>query len=199
MPRRKLTFDDVQVCSAHSACPNLDAHFARPERPQFTLFDRQPVAVHGSRFSQDGGRLHRAHQRAFGRRKTQSVQASGGRYLHRRKEKRVNAAVVNSFENPPHFGAFEDPVAETKEQLVSLRAAALTLNAGALRSSDVQLLGSGIGSVSIGRLVAIVGALLEAVVPAKLAVATAARSIESVATAWNEVGARRLVFTFPAA
>ena len=38
----------------------------------------------------------------------------------------MNAAVVNSFENPPHFGAFEDPVAETKEQLVSVRAAALS-------------------------------------------------------------------------
>jgi NADPH:quinone reductase-like Zn-dependent oxidoreductase len=76
----------------------------------------------------------------------------------------------------------------------------LTLNAGALRSSDVQLLGSGIGSVSLDRLVAIVGQLLEAVVPAKLAVATAVRPIESVETAWNEdVGARRLVFTFAAA
>jgi hypothetical protein len=73
--------------------------------------------------------------------------------------------------------------------------ATLTLNGGTLRSSRLELLGSGIGSVSIVGLVGIVGDVLRSVVPADLHIATASAPLERVETAWNaDVGSKRLVF-----
>ena len=72
----------------------------------------------------------------------------------------------------------------------------ITLPSAALRSSGLEILGSGLGSVSIPRLVACVGALMQAVVPAGLSVATETVPLSEVAAAWNrETGNRRLVFT----
>lgn len=73
----------------------------------------------------------------------------------------------------------------------------ITLDAGSLRSSGVELLGSGIGSVSVTGLVNCVGEALRAVVPAHLRIATEVRPVEEVAAVWNQdFGDRRLVFTF---
>ncbi len=72
----------------------------------------------------------------------------------------------------------------------------ITLDAGSLRSSGVELLGSGIGSVSVAGLVACVGEALRAVGPAHLRIEVEARGLEDVTTAWNhDFGERRLVFT----
>jgi NADPH:quinone reductase-like Zn-dependent oxidoreductase len=72
----------------------------------------------------------------------------------------------------------------------------ITLPSAALRSSALEILGSGLGSVPFGRLIACVGALMEAVVPAGLAVATETAPLRDVAAAWNrKTGNNRLVFT----
>jgi NADPH:quinone reductase-like Zn-dependent oxidoreductase len=73
--------------------------------------------------------------------------------------------------------------------------AAISLPGAALRSSGLELLGSGLGSCSHQELVAIIGALLDAVVPAKLRIATEVVPLSEVATAWTrDTGERRLVF-----
>ncbi|GAA6131242.1 quinone oxidoreductase family protein [Halopseudomonas sabulinigri] len=66
----------------------------------------------------------------------------------------------------------------------SLGGASMDLPAGALRSSGLELLGSGLGSVSNAALVRCVGQLLQAVSTAGLQVATVARSLAQVSSAW---------------
>ena len=65
----------------------------------------------------------------------------------------------------------------------------------ALRSSGLELLGSGIGSCSYAELVAAVGAMLAAVVPARLRIEVETAPLAKVESAWTrETGERRLVF-----
>ncbi len=66
----------------------------------------------------------------------------------------------------------------------------------ALRSSGLELMGSGIGSVSRQDLVASIGELLAAVRPAGLAVAVETAPLSDVGSAWSrDTGDRRLVLT----
>jgi NADPH:quinone reductase-like Zn-dependent oxidoreductase len=72
----------------------------------------------------------------------------------------------------------------------------ITLPSAALRGSGLEILGSGLGSVPFDRLIACVGALMQAVVPAGLTVATETAPLRDVAAAWTRnTGANRLVFT----
>lgn len=72
----------------------------------------------------------------------------------------------------------------------------ITLPSAALRSSGLEILGSGLGSVPFDRLIACMGALMEAVVPAGLTIATETAPLRDVAAAWNRgTGGNRLVFT----
>jgi NADPH:quinone reductase-like Zn-dependent oxidoreductase len=82
-------------------------------------------------------------------------------------------------------------------QIGSLSAADINLPGAALRSSGLELLGTGIGSVSSERLVQTIGQLLQAVVPAKLSLATEAGPRAEVESSWQRVGPERLVFTLP--
>ncbi len=72
----------------------------------------------------------------------------------------------------------------------------ITLPSATLRSAGLEILGSGLGSVPFDRLIACVGALMQAVVPAGLTIATETAPLRDVAAAWNrKMGANRLVFT----
>jgi hypothetical protein len=72
----------------------------------------------------------------------------------------------------------------------------ITLPSAALRSSAIQLMGSGIGSIPLDRFVHAIDGLLRAAVPAGFAIAAHAVPLSDVEQAWSrDDGARRTVFT----
>lgn len=70
----------------------------------------------------------------------------------------------------------------------------ITLPGAALRSSAIMLMGSGIKSVSLPDLLAAVGHVFAAAIPANLRIATRVRPLADVQTAWNDDGKARVVF-----
>ncbi len=80
-------------------------------------------------------------------------------------------------------------------QIGSSSGANLTLPAAALRSHALELLGSGLGSVSTERLLASVKGLLHAVGPAKLRIEAESVPLAEVQDRWNAPAKKRLVFT----
>jgi hypothetical protein len=71
----------------------------------------------------------------------------------------------------------------------------ITLPSAALRSSALVLMGSGIGSISLGGLVGAISGVLQAVVPGKLKIKTQAVPLANVEDAWNkDSGNSRVVF-----
>jgi NADPH:quinone reductase-like Zn-dependent oxidoreductase len=71
----------------------------------------------------------------------------------------------------------------------------ITLPGAVLRSSAIELMGSGIGSVAPERLVKAIGDLLRATVPAGLTIATTPMPLSAVETAWpSDDSTRRTVF-----
>jgi NADPH:quinone reductase-like Zn-dependent oxidoreductase len=64
-----------------------------------------------------------------------------------------------------------------------------------LRSSGLELMGSGLGSISHGGLLRAVAGVFDAVAPAKLAIATDAVPLQQVESAWTATSSDRLVFT----
>jgi NADPH:quinone reductase-like Zn-dependent oxidoreductase len=72
----------------------------------------------------------------------------------------------------------------------------ITLPSAVLRSSAIELMGSGIGSIPLHRLVHAVGGLLRAAAPAGFAIAAVPVPLSDVEQAWRrDDGARRTVFT----
>jgi NADPH:quinone reductase-like Zn-dependent oxidoreductase len=81
-------------------------------------------------------------------------------------------------------------------QIGSISGSDITLPSAVLRSSAISLMGSGIGSIPLERLVACAGALLDATVPAGLKIAARPVPLADVERAWAEDdSARRTVFT----
>jgi NADPH:quinone reductase-like Zn-dependent oxidoreductase len=80
-------------------------------------------------------------------------------------------------------------------QIGSLSGQTISLPSGALRSSGLELLGSGLGSVSFETLVKNIGELMKAVVPGKLKIDVQALPLTQVGTAWSSKSAARIVFT----
>ncbi|WP_137930169.1 quinone oxidoreductase family protein [Mesorhizobium comanense] len=81
-------------------------------------------------------------------------------------------------------------------QIGSMSGSDIMLSSAVLRSSAITLMGSGIGSIPMERLVACVGALLEAAVPAGFKIAAKPVPLADVERAWAEDdSARRTVFT----
>lgn len=78
-------------------------------------------------------------------------------------------------------------------QIGSVGGADITLPAAVLRSSGLELLGSGLGSVSRPELVAVIGELLAAARPADLRIATRAVPLAEVESVWEGGDRRRLV------
>lgn len=77
----------------------------------------------------------------------------------------------------------------------SLAGADIPLAAGPLRSSGLEILGSGLGSLSHEQLVAVVGKLLNVVNTAKLRIDVEAVPLRDVETAWRRDSGERIVFT----
>lgn len=81
-------------------------------------------------------------------------------------------------------------------QIGSVTGSDIKLSSGVLRSSGLEILGSGFGSLSIQTLLSAIGDLFSSIVPAKLLIAIETASLSDVETAWNRnTGDRRLVFT----
>ena len=79
-------------------------------------------------------------------------------------------------------------------QIGSASGATIPLPGAALRSSGLELLGSGLGSCSYAELVAAIGAMLAAAVPAKLRIEVETAPLAEVESAWaRDTGERRLV------
>jgi NADPH:quinone reductase-like Zn-dependent oxidoreductase len=68
------------------------------------------------------------------------------------------------------------------------------LPGAALRSSSIVLMGSGLKSVPTPRLLAAIGNVYQAVVPANLHIATKAVPLAQVEETWNDNGKARIVF-----
>ncbi|MDE1997101.1 MAG: zinc-binding alcohol dehydrogenase family protein [Rhizobiaceae bacterium] len=84
-------------------------------------------------------------------------------------------------------------------QIGSSSGADITLPSAVLRSSAIELMGSGIGSIAFDRLVCAVGELLKATTPAGFAIAAKPVPLSDVERAWPEDdSARRTVFTMNA-
>jgi NADPH:quinone reductase-like Zn-dependent oxidoreductase len=72
----------------------------------------------------------------------------------------------------------------------------ITLPSAALRSSAIELMGSGLGSIPLDRLLACIGALLHAAGPGGFKIATTPVSLSEVEQAWtSDDSTRRTVFT----
>ncbi len=84
-------------------------------------------------------------------------------------------------------------------QVGSLSGADITLPSVLLRSSAIELMGSGIGSIPLGRLIASIGDLLSATVPGGFAIATRSAPLADVERAWaSDDSTRRTVLTIDA-
>ncbi len=77
----------------------------------------------------------------------------------------------------------------------SLGGANIALNASALRSSGLELTGSGLGSLSHAALIRSIASLMQAVDIAGLSIETETVALSDVGPAWSRGGERRVVFT----
>lgn len=73
----------------------------------------------------------------------------------------------------------------------------IELPGAALRSSAIQLMGSGVKSVPFPKLLDAIGRVFEAVGPAKLEIAMKTMPLASVEEAWGATGKPRIVVTIP--
>lgn len=80
-------------------------------------------------------------------------------------------------------------------QIGSISGHVINFPGGVLRSSGLELTGSGLGSVSNVGLVHAIGEVLKAVEPAGLVIDTVSEPLSNVATAWHRNDSARLVFT----
>ena len=76
-------------------------------------------------------------------------------------------------------------------QIGSVSGADITLPSAVLRSSAIELMGSGIGSVPMEKLITCIGDLLQAALPAGLKIALTPRSLYEIEQAWAEDDSRR--------
>ncbi|EOD8953825.1 zinc-binding alcohol dehydrogenase family protein [Klebsiella aerogenes] len=81
-------------------------------------------------------------------------------------------------------------------QVGSLTGADIGLNGAVLRAAPLQLMGSGIGSLSMPQLLAATGEMLQAAVPGHFTIATTPLPLRDVAAAWpRDNSQKRTVFT----
>lgn len=80
-------------------------------------------------------------------------------------------------------------------QIGSISGEEIALPAGILRSSGIELLGSGIGSLSLGQLMSAAGGMFAAAKSAALTLDHRAVPLADVAAAWDEGGGERIIFT----
>lgn len=78
----------------------------------------------------------------------------------------------------------------------SMAGLSIPVSAGYLRSSGLEMMGSGLGSVSHADLVKVVGELLHAIGPARLKVDAVAKPMRDVEAIWTQKSDQRIVLTF---
>lgn len=83
-------------------------------------------------------------------------------------------------------------------QIGSMSGADITLPSAVLRSSAIELMGSGIGSVAFERLVKAIAGVLQATGPGGLTIATTALPLAEVEAAWRHDDRNRVVLTMEA-
>lgn len=79
-------------------------------------------------------------------------------------------------------------------QIGSITGETIALPAGALRSSGLKLMGSGLGSVSYVELIRAIGELMKAIVPGKFRIEAEPVPLGEVETAWNRDASGRIAF-----
>jgi NADPH:quinone reductase-like Zn-dependent oxidoreductase len=80
-------------------------------------------------------------------------------------------------------------------QIGAISGQTVNLPAGVLRSSGLELMGSGLGSVSNEGLIRCIDALMHAIVPSKLTIDVDPVPLPDVEKAWESAEERRIVFT----
>lgn len=81
-------------------------------------------------------------------------------------------------------------------QIGSVSGGDITLPSAVLRASAIELMGSGIGSISLERLIAATGELLQAAIPARLEIAVDPISLSAIEHHWaRDDATRRIVLT----
>jgi NADPH:quinone reductase-like Zn-dependent oxidoreductase len=80
-------------------------------------------------------------------------------------------------------------------QIGSMAGGTIALQGGALRSSGLEIMGSGLGSVSNAGLVKAIGEMMRAVKPGGFLVDTEPVPLTQVSEAWGDTSSRRIVFT----
>jgi NADPH:quinone reductase-like Zn-dependent oxidoreductase len=80
-------------------------------------------------------------------------------------------------------------------QIGAMAGPTIAMQAGALRSSGLELMGSGLGSVSNAALLGVIGELMKAIVPGGLTISTEAVPLREVGSAWGKGSGDRIVFT----
>jgi NADPH:quinone reductase-like Zn-dependent oxidoreductase len=84
-------------------------------------------------------------------------------------------------------------------QIGSVSGANITLPSAALRSSAIELMGSGIGSIPLDRFITAIGGLMQATVPGGFKITAKPVPLSEVEQAWSrDDSARRTVFTMEA-
>jgi NADPH:quinone reductase-like Zn-dependent oxidoreductase len=73
----------------------------------------------------------------------------------------------------------------------------IELPGAALRSSAIQLMGSGLNSVPFSKLIAAISKVFEAVTPANLQIATKQVPLSEIENVWDSPGKPRIVFSIP--
>jgi hypothetical protein len=89
-------------------------------------------------------------------------------------------------------------VAEPRIRFVNIGSSAgmtTSLNASVLRSSGLELIGSGLGSLSHVDLVQAVAGVLQITASQPLSIAVESKPLSTVESAWSNKSAARLVFT----
>jgi NADPH:quinone reductase-like Zn-dependent oxidoreductase len=79
-------------------------------------------------------------------------------------------------------------------QIGSASGSEIALQSAVLRAAPIELMGSGIGSIPVSRLINAVGELLRAVVPGRFQIATKAVPLSKIGEVWDEDRATRTVF-----
>jgi NADPH:quinone reductase-like Zn-dependent oxidoreductase len=80
-------------------------------------------------------------------------------------------------------------------QIGGMAGPTVTLPAAVLRSSGLELMGSGLGSVSLETLVQVIGAAARAFVPGRFVIEAESVPLAQVESTWNTPGDRRIVYT----
>lgn len=91
-------------------------------------------------------------------------------------------------------GSAEGEPAVRFVQIGSLTGGSISLPAGALRSSGLKLMGSGLGSVSFAGLIRSIGDLMRAIVPGKFKIEGEPVPLSEVEAAWNRDSSGRIAF-----